>query len=50
MAIEVREFVGAKFTPVKESNTLSKNSTSNNKIKKNNNSVKKTAPKKKAGK
>lgn len=50
MAIEVREFVGAKFTPVKESNTLSKNSTSNDKTKKKNNSTKKTDTKKKAGK
>jgi hypothetical protein len=50
VAIEVREFVGAKFTPVKESNTLSKNSTSNDKTKKKNNSTKKTDTKKKAGK
>lgn len=50
MAIEVREFVGAKFTPVKESNTLSKNSISNDKTKKKNNSTKKTDTKKKAGK
>ena len=50
MAIEVREFVGAKFTPVKESNTLSKNLTSNDKTKKKSNSTKKTDTKKKAGK